>query len=87
MKIPIEKSIRLQSEIDCDKWLSEPLIPGEKPFSSFNVVNNVSHLQVQEVRKWKNRVIEIRDLYKGTDSYNIWDDEAKRLVKFLNKFK
>ena len=86
MKIPIKKSIRLQSEVDGDKWLSEPLSKGEKPFSSFNVVDNASTLQVQEVRKWKNRVIEIRDLYKGTDSYDIWDQEAKRIVEFLNKF-
>lgn len=85
MKIPLKKTIRLESEIS-GGFLEEPLAKGEKPFSTANTIVNASHEHVQQVRNWKNRVIEIRDLYKGTDSYEKWDEEAKRIVAFLNKF-
>lgn len=86
MKIPLKKTTRLQSETVGGGYLHEPLAYGEKPFSEAYLVPEVSQEHIQQVRNWKNRVIEIRDLYKGTDSYVTWDLEARRIIEFLNKF-
>lgn len=86
MKTPLKKTVRIQSETIGGGYLSEPLLASEKPFSTRKYVDEISQEHIQQVRNWKNRVIEIRDLYKGTDSYVTWDLEARRIVEFLNSF-
>lgn len=55
-------------------------------FYSTKPVERVSESDLQQVREWKNKVIEIRDSKKGTELYVTWDLEAKRIVEFLNSF-
>lgn len=55
-------------------------------FSSTKQLERVSESDLQQVREWKNKVIEIRDSKKGSELYVTWDLEAKRLVEFLNSF-
>lgn len=58
----------------------------ESLFSTVSQVKLISQDDLQQVRDWKNKVIEIRDKHKGSELYNVWDDEAKRVVEFLLKF-
>jgi hypothetical protein len=62
-------------------YLQEP-----NEFSSTKTIEYPNQEDLQQVREWKNRVIEIRDKYKGTELYVTFDLEAKRLVAFLNNF-
>jgi len=57
-----------------------------KPFSTTKQVEYISESDIQQVRDWKNKVIEIRDSKKGTPMYVFWDLEAKRILEFLNQF-
>jgi len=55
-------------------------------FSTTKTVEHISESDIQQVRDWKNKVIEIRDTKKGTPMYVFWDLEAKRILEFLLKF-
>lgn len=55
-------------------------------FSTTKQVERILAEDIQQVRDWKNKVIEIRDRHKGTPFYVTWDLEAKRIVDFLNQF-
>jgi len=56
------------------------------PFSTTKQLDRILSDDIQQVRNWKNKVIEIRDKHKGDYLYEIWDSEAKRIVDFLNRF-
>ena len=85
MKIPIRETIKLTPEIK-GGYLNEPLLPGEKPFSSFHFQTEVTQEDIQVVRNWKNNLANLRDKYKGTDRQVTFDLELKRTIEFLNKF-
>lgn len=84
MKIPVKETIKIESEIKYG-YLSEPLLPGEKPFSSHSLKTEISQEDLQQVRQWKNKLVELRDKYKGTDKQVTFDLELKRTIEFLNK--
>lgn len=54
-------------------------------FSEAYLKINPNMSDIQQVRDWKNKVIEIRNRHKGTPLYAAWDSEAKRILEFLNK--
>jgi hypothetical protein len=85
MKIPVKETIKLESEIK-GGYLNEPLLPGEKPFSSHSFKTEVSQDDIQQIRNWKNKLVELRDKYKGTDKQVTFDLELKRTIEFLVKF-
>jgi len=85
MKIPIKETIKLESEVK-EGYLTEPLLPGEKPFSSHSFKTEVSQEDIQQIRDWKNKLVELRDKYKGTDKQVTFDLELKRTIEFLFKF-
>ena len=58
---------------------------GEKPFSSHSLKTEISQEDLQQVRQWKNKLVELRDKYKGTDKQVTFDLELKRTIEFLNK--
>lgn len=55
-------------------------------FSTVSYIKEHKQEDIQQVRNWKNNVIKIRDSYKGTQLFDTWDLEAKRILEFLNKF-
>jgi len=55
-------------------------------FSSTKQVDLITQSDLQQVRDWKNKVVEIRDSKKGSELYVTWDLEVKRIIEFLNKF-
>lgn len=57
-----------------------------KPFSTHKPVDYITESDLQQLRDWKNKVIEIRDSKKGSELYVKWDLEAKRIVEFLSSF-
>lgn len=57
-----------------------------EPFSTVYYIKEHKQEDIQQVRDWKNNVIKIRDSYKGTQLFDTWDSEAKRILEFLNKF-
>lgn len=57
-----------------------------EPFSTVSYIKEHKQEDIQQVRDWKNNVIKIRDSYKGTQLFDTWDLEAKRILEFLNKF-
>ncbi len=85
MKIPIKETIKLEAEVK-ESYLTEPLLPGEKPFSSHSFKTEVSQEDLQQIRQWKNKLVELRDKYKGTDKQVTFDLELKRVIEFLFKF-
>ena len=76
---------RLTNKVDDNNpnliYVQEP-----NSFSTTKTVDNPTQKDLQQVREWKNKVVEIRDKYKGSELYVTFDLEAKRLVEFLNKF-
>jgi hypothetical protein len=54
------------------------------PFSTTKQLDRILSDDIQQVRDWKNKVIEIRDKNKGNELYNMWNLEAKRIFDFLN---
>lgn len=85
MKIHIKETIKLIPEVK-EGYLTEPLLKGEKPFSSFHFKTEVAQEDIQMVRNWKNKLVELRDKYKGTDKYVTFELELKHTIDFLNKF-
>lgn len=85
MKIPV---IEIPPSLPEGKegYLTEPLGYGEQPFSSVRFKSEASQEDIQQVREWKNRLVQMRDKYKGTDMYITFDLELKRVVEFLFKF-
>jgi hypothetical protein len=83
MKIP-----EIQKE---DDGLKEPkgescLIEPESKIPFFTKVENEFNVEsLNEVRMWKNRLTQIRDLYKGTHYYDIFNSELKRVIEFLQQ--
>lgn len=67
---------------------SSELIYVKEPnsFSTTKQLDRILSDDIQQVRDWKNKVIEIRDKNKGNELYNMWNLEAKRIVDFLNRF-
>ena len=55
-------------------------------FSTHKPVDYITESDLQQLRDWKNKVIEIRDSKKGSELYVKWDLEAKRIVEFLSSF-
>lgn len=55
-------------------------------FSTTKPVDYITESDLQQLRDWKNKVIEIRDSKKGSELYVKWDLEAKRIVEFLSSF-
>ena len=45
-------------------------------------LDNILADDTTKSRHWKNKVVEIRDKYKGTPMYVTWDLELKRVVDF-----
>lgn len=63
----------------------EPLNPNEKPFFTKVEMRRVSVSDLNQVRQWKNILVGIKDKYKGTDKYVMWELELKRVIEFLQK--
>jgi len=82
------ETIRDFEEVEIAKKDDSNLIYVKEPnaFSTTKVLEVVSQEDLQQVRDWKNKVIEIRDKHKGSELYVMWDLEARRIVEFLNKF-
>lgn len=82
------ETIRDFEEVEIAKKDDAELIYIKEPdsFSTTKQVERILAEDIQQVRDWKNKVIEIRDRHKGTPLYVTWDLEAKRIVEFLNKF-
>jgi hypothetical protein len=85
MKLENKEFIPIEPEINGYQYPTEPLSEGEIPFSSKSAKAEITDDDVYQLRKWKNSVIEMRDKYKGKFLYNVFDDEAKRIVIFLSK--
>ena len=85
MKNPVTEVPKEDKEPAGEPYLSEHTA---KPYPPHKVSYLEEYRQedVQQVREWKNRVIKIRDSYKGTGLFVTWDLEAKRIIEFLNKF-
>ena len=54
-------------------------------FSTTKQLDRILADDIQQVRDWKNKVIEIRDKHKGSELYVMWDLEARRIVDFLSR--
>ena len=82
------ETIRDFEEVEIAKKDDSNLIYVKEPnsFSTTKQVEYITESDLQQVRDWKNKVIEIRDSKKGTPMYVFWDLEAKRIVEFLLKF-
>jgi len=87
--------IHPSADKDIDKEISENktndsseliYVKEPNPFSTTKQLDWILANDIQQVRDWKNKVIEIRDKHKGDYLYEIWDSEAKRIVDFLNRF-
>lgn len=63
----------------------EPLGYNEKPFFTKVEMRRISHADIMQVREWKNILVSIKDKYKGTDKYVMWELELKRVIEFLEK--
>jgi hypothetical protein len=81
--------------MDINHWIenkpidTNPNLIYVKEPNSFSTTKQVEYLKqsdLQQVRDWKNKVVEIRDRHKGSELYVMWDLEAKRVIEFLNKF-
>ena len=85
---PSTETIRDFEEVEIAKKDDANLIYVKEPnsFSTTKQVEVVSQEDIQQVRDWKNKVIEIRDRHKGSELYVMWDLEARRIVEFLNNF-
>jgi len=82
------ETIRDFEEVELQEKDSSNLIYVKEP-NSFSTVKQLDWIlkdDIQQVRDWKNKVIEIRDKHKGDELYVMWDLEAKRIVDFLNRF-
>ncbi len=55
-------------------------------FSSATLIEFPTNEEMQRFREWKNSIIEMRDRYKGKYLYNVFNEEARRVIEFLNKF-
>ena len=86
MKLPELQVLIETKEPQGEPYLSEYATKDSIPFSSISQVSEYRQEDIQQVRKWKNNVIKIRDSYKGTNLFVTWDLEARRVVGFLNKF-
>ena len=58
----------------------------EISFSTVSQVKLVTNEDLQQVREWKNKVVAMRDRYKGSELYDVFNEEVKRVIEFLNKF-
>ncbi len=83
-----DESVKDYEELERKQDNSNNLIYVKEPnsFSSHKPVEHVSQSDLQQVRDWKNKVVEIRDRHKGSELYVTWDLELKRIVEFLLKF-
>jgi len=82
------ETIRDFEEVELAKKDDSELIYVKEPnvFSSMKQLDNILADDIQQVRHWKNKVVEIRDKYKGTPMYVTWDLELRRVVDFLMQF-
>lgn len=82
------ETIRDFEELEIAKKDNANLIYVKEPnsFSTTKQVEYPNQSDIQQVRDWKNKVIEIRDRHKGSELYVMWDLEARRIVEFLNNF-
>jgi len=82
------ETIRDFEEVEIAKKDDANLIYVKEPnsFSTTKQVEVVSQEDIQQVRDWKNKVIEIRDRHKGSELYVMWDLEARIVIEFLNNF-
>lgn len=97
--IGIYKLVKIETEIMKAKPLPEKednliepkgescLIEPESKLPFFTEVPLEANLIdcLNEIRKHKNNMVKMRDLFKGTDRYYVFDDEVSRLIKFLNR--
>lgn len=60
------------------KFVEEPAT-----FSTTKPLEKVSGSDLQQVREWKDSVVKMRDKYKGSELYEVFNKEAKRIVEFL----
>lgn len=81
-----ELSLIERAKKEMDKSPNLIYVKEPNSFSTTKPVEKINESDLQQVREWKNKVIEIRDSKKGSELYVTWDLEAKRLVEFLNSF-
>jgi len=53
------------------------------PFSTIKPLEKVSSSDLQQVREWKDSVVKMRDKYKGSELYEVFNKEVKRIIEFL----
>lgn len=82
------ETIRDFEEVEIAEKDDSNLIYIKEPnsFSTHKPVDYITESDLQQLRDWKNKVIEIRDSKKGSELYVKWDLEAKRIVEFLSSF-
>jgi len=85
MKLENKEFIPIEPEINGYHYPTEPLSEGEIPFSSTSAKAEITDDDIFQLRVWKNSVIEMRDKNKGKYLYDVFDDEAKRILVFLSK--
>lgn len=83
MKINEDPYIPIEPEINGYVRQDEPDL---SEFSSHSYIDKPTKEDLIDLRNWKNKVIELRDLNKGKFLYDVFDDEAKRIFVFLNKY-
>tara|TARA_R110000822_G_scaffold309096_2_gene437983 strand:- start:920 stop:1201 length:282 start_codon:yes stop_codon:yes gene_type:complete len=80
------ETIRDFEEVEIANKDNPNLIYVKEPnsFSTTKQLDRILSDDIQQVRDWKNKVIEIRDKHKGSELFVMWDLEAKRIVDFLS---
>lgn len=83
-----EEQLLLIEKAEKEMNKSTNLIYVKEPdsFSTTKQVKYPNQSDLQQVREWKNKVVEIRDSHKKDGLYVMWDLELKRIVEFLFKF-
>lgn len=56
----------------------------EKPFFTKVEQPQIELKDILQIRRWKDKLVKMRDSYKGTVYYVTFDLEVKRVVEFLN---
>lgn len=83
MKINEDPYIPIEPEINGYVRQDEPDL---SEFSSYSYKDKPTKEDLLYLINWKNKVIELRDSNNGKFLYDVFDDEAKRIIVFLNKF-
>lgn len=83
MKLKGNPYIPIEPEINGKGYEVEPTVQSGEPFSTYHFKDDITLEDLQELRAWKNKVIEIRDRNKHKPLYEVFDKELKLIVDFL----